>query len=455
MHITQFLNRAMPHSFLSRHFSLALVLLLIIVTLSESAAQHKRTIRQAYTIADGHFDARNYTQALKYYAQVLQEDSADWNANVRLAECHRLLHQFAPAAVSYRKAYTLDPVQSKPLLFYQAQMLKYQGKYEQAIVLFNAYLSQKNVAPYDRFRAEFEMSGASLALDHQSGQPQVRLETLPGEVNTTQHDLPCAPYLSDSLLPVLHRHAAVQPAMHLYKANGAHWQHVDLQERWEERLKPYQCGPGIFSAKGNAYYFSAGTHSGQSEDLYAMYLVAGQWQTPIKLPMVPGNESFRMRHPALTGSGDTLIFSANLPGGLGGFDLWYIVKDEADRWSQPLHLGAYINTPEDEVSPYFEAATGRLFFASDGHIGYGGLDIFVADAPFSTSLVHNLGAPFNSGYHDAHLVLGKSIGYFASQRGTANHFDVFSFSLLEPEEPNPKGQPEMPGVGVHAWPADY
>jgi len=96
---------------------------------------------------------------------------------------------------------------------------------------------------------------------------------------------------------------------------------------------------------------------------------------------------------SLSSKGDTLYYSSNKEGGYGGFDLYYSVKQLAGEWSQPINMGATINTPFDETSPFITENGGRLYFCSKGHTTMGGYDIVVSFRDQS-----GWGKPINVGY---------------------------------------------------------
>ncbi len=133
-------------------------------------------------------------------------------------------------------------------------------------------------------------------------------------------------------------------------------------------------------------------------------------------------------HPAIHPSGDVVVFCSTRPGGFGGADL-YMVKREGKMWSAPLNLGSELNSEGDELFPSFNRE-GFLFFASDGHIGYGGLDVYTADYSQGryTNAV-NMGSGLNSSRDDFGISWDPrtSSGYFSSNRNPASGDDIYYF----------------------------
>lgn len=139
-------------------------------------------------------------------------------------------------------------------------------------------------------------------------------------------------------------------------------------------------------------------------------------------------------HPTLTPDGRHIIFASDMPGGQGGKDLWIAPWDKASMSAgDPVNLGTAINTKGDEMFP-FVRKNGALYFASDGHIGMGGLDIFVAESSGDNEWanVENLRAPINSIGHDFGIIWEGDAerGYFTSDRnGGKGKDDIYSFNL--------------------------
>lgn len=155
-------------------------------------------------------------------------------------------------------------------------------------------------------------------------------------------------------------------------------------------------------------------------------------------------EEISIGHPCLTTDGMMLIFASNMPGGYGGKDLWYIKYDKkAKGWDtmQVFNMGPSINTAGNELFPSLSADDSLLFFASDGHPGVGGLDIFKSSiqgaktAPEKTwGKPQNLLKPINSASNDYALTIRKDLksGYFTSERSNPKNRtytpDIYSFT---------------------------
>ncbi len=158
----------------------------------------------------------------------------------------------------------------------------------------------------------------------------------------------------------------------------------------------------------------------------------GHWSTPKELPF--NLDDFDTAHPTISADGNTLIFSSNRPGGMGGMDLYQTTLKDG-IWTAPINMGKLINTEKNDIFPFLHA-DNTLFFSSEGHMGEGGLDIFytVKDKDQNYVAPVNLGAPFNSPKDDLGFILDrdKKNGYFSSNReGGQGEDDVYGFNIID------------------------
>lgn len=171
--------------------------------------------------------------------------------------------------------------------------------------------------------------------------------------------------------------------------------------------------------------------------IYSARFKNGQWTDVVELPF--NSDHYNCAHPALSADEKTLYFTSNMPGTFGQSDLYRVAILDQGKFGTPENLGSTINTEGRETFPFL-SAEGELYFASDGHLGLGGLDVFVSkrndDASFSKPV--NLGNPINTAFDDFAYVLNSEtrVGYFSSNRpGGKGSDDIFKFiedkSLIE------------------------
>lgn len=199
-------------------------------------------------------------------------------------------------------------------------------------------------------------------------------------------------------------------------------------------------GPVTFNRNGKKIFFTRnnikkGLKKADSKGITRLKIYEAQkgiydWENIQELPF--NSDEFSCAHPTLSADGNKLYFSSDRPGGQGGMDIWMVEKT-GDLWGQPVNMGDKINTAGHDVFPFVHTS-GNLFFASNGHGGKGGLDLYMANVLIEDTEVKNLGAPFNSENDDLGLILspdGKS-GYFASNReGGAGKDDIYYFDAVD------------------------
>ncbi|MBN1791178.1 MAG: PKD domain-containing protein [Bacteroidales bacterium] len=202
-------------------------------------------------------------------------------------------------------------------------------------------------------------------------------------------------------------------------------------------------GPVTFNKTGNLIYYSRNNSTEKSLrnisdtsnklGIYSAELINGLWAN-IK-PFIYNDALYNFTTPTLSPDGNRLYFSSDMPGGQGGMDLYYCDRRGGD-WDKPINMGSVINTPENESFP-FAANYGKLFFASDGHKGYGGKDLYYSREINEEWLapVH-LDSAINSPADDFGILTDSTFtnGYFSTNRQKSD--DVFSFSSSAEEFTN-------------------
>ncbi|HKK69310.1 MAG TPA: OmpA family protein, partial [Bacteroidales bacterium] len=222
----------------------------------------------------------------------------------------------------------------------------------------------------------------------------------------------------------------------------------------------YHNGPAYFDAKTNTLYFTqtrlvkqkvktknpdptAWFNEGSSIytnrlEIYTAEYADGNWKN------ISGFEhnnaaSYSTGHPVLSPDGNTLYFVSDMAGGYGESDIYYSEKQETGEWGEPQNLGSTINTAGKELFPAFDSE-GQLYFASDGHPGMGGLDLFESSGSKGNwSNPENLKFPINSPKDDfaIHFTEAGIMGFLASNRyGGQGNDDIYSF-VYSPPAPTP------------------
>jgi peptidoglycan-associated lipoprotein len=192
-------------------------------------------------------------------------------------------------------------------------------------------------------------------------------------------------------------------------------------------------GTFCYDMQTNQLYCTRCEASDRSCYIVKIDIKNGRYKESGKLKL--GNQTYGIGHPYITDDGKRVYFTSIMEGGYGGADLWYVDRKDDGEYGVPVNLGANINTPDNEVFPSF--IDGVLYFASDGHPGLGGLDLFASyvedDGNFGKPF--NLRAPFNSSWDDFNLVHrpGSNTGLFVSNRNNSeSNDDIYTFDNFPP-----------------------
>ena len=217
-------------------------------------------------------------------------------------------------------------------------------------------------------------------------------------------------------------------------------------------------GAQSLSSDGKIMYFTACERAGSygSCDIYISEIENNTWSKPRNVGK-PINSMYWESTPYLSYDGHTLFFSSNRPGGFGEMDIWKSNLNKDGKWGEPVNLGAAINTPGDELSPFIHPDGQTLYFSSNGKTGFGGFDLYISriDINGDWADTKNFGYTVNT-IRDEQSIVINSIGnlaFISSDRGMDNGKDIYSFILPEEFQPRPirtwiKGENLYPGESV-------
>lgn len=413
--------------------------------------------------ADRKYNIGEYYVASEMYRQIYRRISTKDKAlradiAFKQAESQRILNN--PRALSaYKNAIKYHYPDSIVFLHY-AQALQYQGKYKDAIKQYEIYLEahpQDYVAQAGRY--------GCMQVEEWKKQPS-RYKVAPAKEFNEKRTSNFSPAFmtedGDALVFTSNRQekstdkkkkVRTSPVtgvatFNLYstrKNAAGEWEDIMLceglyeeeeSEEGEESTQPKrgsaELGACCFSADGKTMYFTYSCPvNGQDlgAKIYTSTRASGEWGEGQELKLF-ADSSITVGHPALNSHGDTLYFVSDAPGGYGGKDIYMAILDGSE-WGYIQNLGPQINTSADELFPYFRA-DGRLYFSSNGHPGYGGLDLFYAVRRDSVWDLFNMGAPFNSINDDFGITFAGTTenGFFSSNRGQKRGYDlIYSFTL--------------------------
>ncbi len=383
--------------------------------------------------ADRSYEAYSYERAINQYKRVLESTESDASVELKLANSYRLLNQPQDAEFWYRAVLDKTTMTDKDMLNF-GQVLSANGKYDEALAIYEEYqhkedwvddhvVALKNV---DRFYVN-----------------EIAFEIQESYFNSIEKDF--SPTLrGDEVIFVTGRRSSgiLKPE---YNWDGTNF--LDLfvvkeggsPEKIHRGINTrYHEGPAAFYQNGEKMFFTRNNYhkkkAGESEEgvnmlkiFYSEKKDENKWKKPVEF--THNNDHYSTGHPTISSDGKTLYFASDMPGGFGGVDIW---KSEYTNgmWSTPENMGPRYNTAEDEMFPFLY--DDMMYFASSGHEGLGGLDLFRASLNDERK-PRNLGFPLNTNADDFGITLNEdNAGYFSSNRsGGMGDDDIYNVQIYD------------------------
>jgi outer membrane protein OmpA-like peptidoglycan-associated protein len=203
-------------------------------------------------------------------------------------------------------------------------------------------------------------------------------------------------------------------------------------------------GAATLTIDNNDLYYTVCVRDPQTKylncDLYHSHYNNGYWSDIESLGDHINSPDSWESQPSVTSDGQTIFFASNRDGGLGGYDIYKTNKQEDGSWSEPINVGAPINTPGNEKSPFIHTDSQTLYFSSEGHKGLGGYDIFFSRHDENNRWMEpkNIGYPINSFDDDLGFFVSTDgyHGYYSSNRFDENNkWNLYTFPLYEEARP--------------------
>lgn len=397
--------------------------------------------------ADAQMDRGEYFDASKTYRKVYNRLTKREDRPLRgevaykLATCYRRLNQSARSAAAYQNAIRYEYPDSMAY-YWLGRSLQADGKYAQAEQAYRTFLEWQ---PDDNLAKE-GLKGAIMG-KNAKGKKRTRYVVRNAKLfNSRRADF--SPMYLDKNYDQLYFTTTNEKVKGETRSEITGMKKGDIwfakkNEKGEwQRPEPVEgelnsdMDEGIvsFSPDGQTMYLTMARRSpvsNTSVEIYTSRRSDANWSQPQKFEILSDTVS-AVGHPAVSPDGKYLYFASDMAGGYGGKDIWRIGID--DRKGTLENLGPQINTSGDEMFPYVRTDS-LLYFSSDGHPGYGGLDLFSArlNSTGDRWSVENMGLPMNSQGDDFGITFGPGeTGFLSSNRGDGRGYDhIFSFELPE------------------------
>lgn len=410
---------------------------------------NRSTSKTNITLAEARFDSMDYYNSLDYYMKYQEENKKDLSIQAKIAELNFILRDYKKAVNWYARVLNKDKKGEYSHLKYNyARALKMDESYEDAILAFSDVIANTQ-DPVLKKMAETELKGCQIAPKMEQNS-RLTVTNLGKTINKATTD--ASPFItpdgtqlfyaslnSDSAVTLDGKVEDYFLKIYSSKKDGDKWTAGELLNDQVNREGYYTGNPSI-SRDGKRMYFNRALLSGNimtESKIYVVTLGPDGWGAPKEVAGVNGD--FIAKHP-MTGElfgKEVLFFSSNMPGGHGGFDIYYATYKADDVYTDPVNLGTSINTIADEVTPFYK--DGKLYFSSEGYPGMGGLDIFSSTwNGTGWSVPANLGKGFNSSVDDMYFTIDDAgyNGFLVSNRPGGRSLksktccdDIYSFNI--------------------------
>ncbi len=424
------------------------------------SAQSDRQLRSS---ADASMANKDWVNAASYFNRLYFRDSSSIDLQYNYAEASRLNFDLDVAYRLYNKVISVDNGKNYPLCFYWVgQLLKSKSQYKEAKKWFTKFSKTKKGKVkfnYDYYlaKSKLEIDACDLAQLLIKKPVMPKVEHLDTAINSKVSE-----YAAFEMDSSLYFSSLKNPAKK--DANDVSFNKIyksDMKNLKWHRVKALDTNINAtylhnantcFSADYKQMIVSRCTAKNASEytcELYVSNYVNNKWQPLERMPEPINFKGANNTQPSFgeINKKPVLFFASNRTGGEGGLDIWYSFKKPGGTFANPINCGKKVNTPDDEITPWFVNERNTLFFSSTYHKGLGGFDIFSSvfvDTAFAEP--QNAGYPINSSFNDIYYSVNKArdrayissnrIGsYFENKLNCCN--DIYRFNI-EPLNIPPK-----------------
>jgi len=425
------------------------------VNAQDYMSTNKKAI-SAYESAISSFDLRNYELAIAYLDEAIDKDRGFVDAYLMKFEVYSEMGDYPKAEEALENAVSENEDYYRNAYYFLGLLEMQQGKYEEAKPHFEKFMTYKNLRPEMVEKATKEIANCNFAARAMERPVDFEPVNMGKAINTENPEY-YPSITADGSQFVYTR--LIEDSRSFGGKNENIYSSNLRQETWFPAVPlkglntEFNEGAPTISGDGKTLVFTACELHGEygaertgfgSCDLFISYNVEGEWQPATNIGR-PVNSQYWETQPSITADGKTIFF---IRGKIGDDrkpkeqDIYYTRLKEGGKWSIPVKVSPRVNTPEQEESVFIHPDGSTLYFSSNGHVGMGGLDLYVSrmDNGGRWQKPVNLGYPINT-HNDENSILVSPDGvlaYFASDReGGFGDLDLYSFELHEEVRPLP------------------
>ena len=349
----------------------------------------------AYEKGNQFLKERNIEKAFGEFEEAIERDKLFAEPYFQLGRLYEQNRQFGNAILNYEKAVNAQEKTSVTEIAAQqvGQLYLRKGEYQKALIFLEKGIAAVSPSNQKRYRTRIE--NCKFAIKSISKPLIINPLELPKSVNKFQSQyFPVLTADRETLIYTGNQDS--DENLYVASVKGNVWtEPISISEKINTKENE---GTASISADGRTLVFtSCGGRKGfGSCDLFISYKQGDNWISPQNLGSNINSGEWESQ-PSLSADGRTLYFVSDRKGSLGKRDIWMSKLDSINTWTKAINLGNPVNTTEDDLSPFIHANGKTLFFASEGHIGMGGLDLyFTENQQNKWKTPENLGYPLNT-----------------------------------------------------------
>lgn len=393
------------------------------------------------------YERYDYESAIKWLIEAVEREHNFIEAYLLLSQVFEEMKDIDNAIITANKAIAINPDFYSGIYFNLGNYYLFKGEYDNAIRSYEKYLTYKNIKEYAIKIAQHRKACCLFAKDailHAVSFNPINL----GNAINTQFDEYWPSLSADENTLVITANIPKDSAVEQIRYNRQEdffISHRNANGNWQKSVAlgrpintPFNEGAQSITSDGKKMFYTV--CRGVCNIFTSNLRPDGTWSSPVRVPTI-NSPKYSNKQPSISPDGQTLYYVSNCPGGHGSYDIWKTTLLENGNWSAPENLGDTINTEGNEQSPFIHFDNQTLYFASDGHIGMGGFDLFMSkkDDKGHWSIPKNLGYPINTYRDEDGLIINArgNTAYYSSDRIAENRRDIFTFELYPEIRPTP------------------
>jgi outer membrane protein OmpA-like peptidoglycan-associated protein len=419
--------------------------------ITDDLSTESRRARRAYERAEAAYSLRDNKLAIVELEQALDRDDQFVEARLLLAEIHYQDGSYQQSIPHWQAAIKIDSLFFPAAHYFLATAFFNSGQYSEAQKYFRTATEMDVISDNLLERSREMLLSCEFAL-HAIENPVDFVPVNPGQAINSEYAEYSPALTADEQTLIFTRKKPLYEDdktgfVHYFEDfYVSHYRHGEWQEA--ENLGPPLNTSGNEGAQtitpdGRHLFFTACNRPDGmgSCDIYYSRKAGSRWSVPVNAGR-PLNSASWESQPSISADGQSIFFASSRAGSIGTTDIWMATRNASGNWNTPVNLGPEINTNGNELSPFIHSDSKTLYFASDGHPGMGGLDIFYSrrNAEGNWCEPINIGYPVNTHGDEFALIVGASgqWAWFASDtQGGFNDSDLYTFELYPEAQPSP------------------